>query len=204
MKKEKFTFKEFNQRYPNDDACLQELFENRYKNDKTCSSCHKPFRFYKVTERKCYACAWCSHQLHPLNNTIFHKSSTPLKSWFYAMFLFSKSKNGVSAKELERQLGVTYKTAWRVAKQIRSLLDESVEKLKNEVEVDETYIGGQEYNKHANKKQSGTQGRNIKSKTPIIGAVERKGKIIARVWFQILKVLLSLRFFNLISARMPM
>ncbi len=126
MKKEKFTIKQFNEKYQNDDICLSEIFLNKYSESKYCPDCENSFSFHKVSNRKCYACSYCGYQLHPLADTIFHKSSTSLKSWFYAMFLFSTSKNSVSAKELERQLGVTYKTAWRMAKQIRTLFEESI------------------------------------------------------------------------------
>ncbi len=139
------------------------------------------FSYYKVKDRKCYACAYCGHQLHPLAGTIFHKSSTSLKNWFYAIFLFSTSKNGVSAKELERQLGVTYKCAYRIAKQIRKLFDESISILTNIVEIDETYVGGKEANKHKDKKTPNNQGRSLKTKSAVLGAVERQGNIIAKV-----------------------
>src|SRR5690606_12645201 len=106
---------------PDDDACLQELFEHRYGHLQTCPNCQKPTKFYRVKARKCYKCAFCAYELHPTADTIFHKSSSSLKNWFFAIYLFANSKNGVSAKELERHLGVTYKTAWRMAKQIRLL-----------------------------------------------------------------------------------
>jgi len=145
MKKEKFTIKQFNEMYPDDSACLQQIFDNRYGNVNECPHCNKTTKFYRTAEgRKCYSCEWCGYQIHPLAGTIFHKSSTSLKSWFYAMFLFSCSKNGVSGKELERQLGVTYKTGWRMAKQIRMLFDEGIDLLTGVVEIDETYVGGKE------------------------------------------------------------
>ena len=168
----KYTIKDFNHQYPNDDACLHEVFLNRYGKLKVCPKCTKTTHFYKVTDRKCYACQSCGHQLHPLANTIFHKSETTLKTWFFAIFLFSNSKNGVSAKELERQLGVTYKTAWRMARQIRSLMNEPTSPMEGHFEVDETYIGGV---------RPGKRGRGAEGKTPVLGIVQRGGKVRAKV-----------------------
>ncbi len=169
----KFTIKSFNVKYPDDNACLAEIFNNRYGSLTKCPTCKRDDTwFYKVTNRKCYACQYCSYQLHPLAGTIFHKSDTSLKSWFYAIFLFANSRNGVSAKELERALGVTYKTAWRMAKQIRLLFAQANESLSDVVEVDETYIGGFGH---------GKQGRSLDKKTPVIGLIQRKGDAIAKV-----------------------
>lgn len=134
MKKEKFTIKDFNKKYSNDDACLHQIFTSRYGNLENCPECQSKFSFHKISDRKCYACAYCSYQLHPLADTIFHKSSTSLRNWFFTIFLFSASKNGVSAKELQRQLGVTYKCAYRIGQQIRKLFDEDIEQLSNIVE----------------------------------------------------------------------
>ena len=141
----RFTIRDFNAQYPTDDACLQELFKHRYGMLRICPGCSRKSRFYRVKSRKCYACQVCGYQLHPLADTIFHKSETPLKSWFYAIYLFANSKNGVSAKELERQLGVTYKTAWRIAKQIRVLFKSPARKLSHTVEIDDTYIRGTDW-----------------------------------------------------------
>ena len=101
--------KEFNNNFSSDDDCLAFLFKRDYGNSKVCKKCNNKFSYSKVTGQKCYQCAYCGHHIHPLANTIFHKSSTSLKNWFYVIFLFAKSKNGVSAKEIQRQLGVTYK-----------------------------------------------------------------------------------------------
>lgn len=165
------TITQFQERYPDDDSCLHEIFLNRNKDVIACPKCGSADNaYYKVKNRKCFECKDCGYQLHPLAGTIFHKSSTPLKQWFYAIFLFSKSKNGVSAMELQRQLGVTYKTAWRMAKQIRLLFNMDGEKLNGTVEMDETYIGGRR--KMAEK---------FDNKTPVVGAVERGGQIRAKV-----------------------
>ena len=112
----KFTISEFNKKYLTDDAGLDELFTARYGHIKDCQKCKKETKFNRIKERKCYCCQFCGFQLHPVANTIFHKSDTPLKNWFFALYLFSTSKNGVSAMELQRQLGVTYKCAWRISK----------------------------------------------------------------------------------------
>ncbi len=161
----RYTITQFNKDFPNDDVCLDTIFENRYGDVKDCPKCGVvDTKFYRVKGRKCYACMHCGYQLHPLADTIFHKSATPLKSWFYAIYLFSVSKNGVSAKELERHLGVTYKTAHRMAAQIRKLMKDNEDPLSGEVEVDETYIGGRR--KLAQK---------FDNKSVVFGMVERDG-----------------------------
>lgn len=173
MKKEKFTIQDFQKRFSDDNMCLAYLFELCCKNFKTCPSCNKSFKYHRRAGKKDYVCQSCGHQISPTANTIFHKSSTSLKSWFYAIYLFSVSKNGVSAKELQRQLGVTYKTAWRMANKIRTLFDDKdIKQLEDIIEIDETYIGG---------KSHGKRGRGSENKTAIIGAVQRKGEIRAKV-----------------------
>jgi len=117
----KYTITQFNKDFPDDDACLERMFKQRFGDLKYCPKCGAETSFYKISDRKCYSCQHCGNHIYPLAGTIFHKSPTSLKLWLYAIFLFSASKNGVSAKELQRQLGVTYKTAWRMARQIREL-----------------------------------------------------------------------------------
>lgn len=169
----KFTIKEFNKQYPTDEVCLDEIFQARFGHIKECPKCKKETKFNRITTRKCYCCQFCGYQLHPVANTIFHKSDTPLTNWFYAIYLFSVSKNGVSAMELQRQLGCTYKTAWRMAKQIRQLFEENKDALSGIVELDETYVGG--------KGGHNKRGRGSENKTPVFGMVERKGAIKAKV-----------------------
>jgi len=166
----RYTKKQFEANYPDDDACLESVFQNRYGYLKDCPKCGAiDTKFYRVKNRQCYSCMHCGHQLFPLANTIFRKTTTPLKDWFYAIYLFSVAKNGVSAKELERHLGVTYKTAWRMCKHIRILMQQDDTKLTERVEVDETYYGG--------RKQ---QDKARDNKTPIIGAVEKGGRLKAK------------------------
>lgn len=168
----KYTIKDFNNDYPDDDACLDALFVNRYGKDYTCPDCGLKGRFHTIAGRKRYDCQ-CGFSVHPVAGTIFHKSSTSLHGWFHAIFLFASSRNGVAAKELERQVGVTYKCAWRMAKQIRLLFAQNGNPLSGIVEMDETYVGGRGKN---NKR-----GRGAENKTPVFGIVEREGDIKAHV-----------------------
>ncbi|MEI6481640.1 MAG: IS1595 family transposase [Candidatus Saccharibacteria bacterium] len=172
MKIPRFTIDAMHEQFPDDNACLDFMFEQFYGELTACPRCGvvKP-RFYRVKKRKCYACNDCGYQLSPLANTIFHKSETSLKKWFYAIYLFGVGKNGVSAKEIERHLGVTYKTAWRMAKQIRLMMQEDRNMLSGIVEADETYIGGKTKIE-----------RKYDNKTAVVGIVEKKkdfGKVKA-------------------------
>lgn len=164
MKIPRYTIDNLHEKFPDNDACLDFMFQQQYGNLPACLKCGvaNP-RYYRVKGRKCYECNDCGYQLSPLANTIFHKSETPLKKWFFAMFMFSVSRNGVSAKELERTLGVTYKTAWRMAKQIRLMMQQDGTKLSGIVEADETYVGG-----------VAKQDRKYDNKTAVVGIVEKK------------------------------
>ncbi|MFA5013229.1 MAG: IS1595 family transposase [Candidatus Paceibacterota bacterium] len=168
---QKFTYKEFNKKYSDDNACLEAIFNARY-GAKKCPKCKHKSKFHKLSKRKCYSCQNCGYNIFPLADTIFHKSSTSLKDWFFAIYLFATSKNGVSAKELQRQLGCTYKTAWRIGKQIRLLFSQNNIQLFDVVEADETYIGG---------KKGGKRGRGAGNKTAVFGIVQRKGSIKVKV-----------------------
>ncbi len=173
MKANKYTIKDFNQQFPTDDTCLDFLFKARYPQGVSCPNCQKITKYYKRAGVKVYACEFCGHSVSPTADTIFHKSATTLRSWFYAMFLMASTRCGISAKQLERELGVTYKTAWRMFKQIRSLMDEKSNPFIGHIEVDETYIGG---------KHSGTRGRGAEGKTPVVGLAHRdEGQIMSKV-----------------------
>ena len=160
-----YTIKQFKADFPTDDACLEYIFKRRFSGFK-CPKCGKS-TFYRIKTRKCFNCA-CGYQIHPLTGTIFHKSDTKLTDWLFAIYLMSNSKNGVSAKELQRHLGTTYKTAWRIGKQIRSLMEQDNKMLDGTIEADETYIGG---------KKKGITGRGAIGKTPVFGMVQRGGAV---------------------------
>jgi transposase len=169
---DKYTIQQFNKLFPDDDVCLEWLRNKLYPGKIYCPKCNKPSKFYKIKGRKVYACDLCGHQMSPTANTIFDHSPTPLKSWFYAIYLMSSTRCGISAKQLQRELGVTYKTAWRMFHQIRSMLNSEITLLSGEIEIDEIYIGGH---------SSGKRGRGATGKTPVVGMVKRKGDVKAVV-----------------------
>ena len=117
---------EFFKQFPNDESCLKHLMKARYGLSGVCTKCDKKTKYHRVSSQKAYVCQWCGHHLYPMAGTIFQDSSTSLQLWFYAIYLFTTTRSGVSAKELQRQLGVTYKTAWRMGHQIRKHTPQSL------------------------------------------------------------------------------
>lgn len=166
-----YTIKMFRTDYNTNEKCLRAIFNNRYGKNFECPKCHTKGNWYLIESRKRFDCS-CGFGIYPLAGTIFHKSETELKDWFFAIYLFASSRNGVAAKEIERQLGVTYKTAWRMAKQIRLLFSQGNQVLSGTVEADETYVGG---------KRRGKRGLGAEGKTIVFGMTERKGKMKAQV-----------------------
>jgi len=172
---------EFTDRYPDDDACLEYLWRTRYAPDREHAVCPKEgveraFKRYQMANRNTsWTCTGCGQHVHPTAGTIFHKSSTSLHLWFYAMYIMASTRCGISAKQLERELGVTYKTAWRMFNLIRTqLMTQDETTLAGKVEVDETYYGGRR------KGRTGRPGAADKGKkTPVFGMVERQGRVVA-------------------------
>lgn len=173
---EKFTISQFLRRFPNDDACLEEIKNLRWpKGTITCAKCGRANKHYKVEGRTAYACSFCGNHVYPLAGTIFDKTTTPLRLWFYAIYLMAQTRAGISAKQLQRELGVTYKTAWRMFKQIRTLMaDNNGTPLDGIVEVDETFVGG----KTSNRKSK--FGIGSTDKEVVMGMVAREGKAYLR------------------------
>jgi transposase-like protein len=165
----KFSLKNFLKKYPNDDACLLEIYIKRYPKGVNCVKCKKTRKYYPLKGRTTFNCGFCNSQLSPLTDTIFSKSAVSLRLWFYAMFLMVKTRSGISAKQLERELGVSYKTAHRMFKMIRKLMEQDGDMLNGIVEIDETYVGGKGTNR-------AHEWRADVKKEIIWGAVERKGK----------------------------
>ncbi len=104
----------FLERYPNDRSCLDHLLQLRFGSQTKCPKCGRSAKFHKIRQIPAYACQWCGYHLHPMAQTRFARSRVGLQVWFHAVFLFSCGQNGISARELQRSLGLTYKTAWRM------------------------------------------------------------------------------------------
>jgi transposase-like protein len=138
----KYTVFEFDREFPDDAACLDYLVGVLYPDGIFCPKCQKVTKHHREKNRPSYACQYCGHHEHPLKGTIFEGSATSLKLWFYGMYLMASTRCGISAKQLERELGVTYKTAWRMFNKIRSLLAQDEEPFDGTVEMDDAYIGG--------------------------------------------------------------
>ncbi len=120
------SLEEFHQEFPDEGACLEWLVARLYPDGMFCRKCEKVTKHHRITTRRCYSCDQCGTQVYPTAGTIFHKSRTPLVKWFYAVYLMSGSGSKVPARQIQRELGVTYKTAWRMVQRIRKMLgDES-------------------------------------------------------------------------------
>lgn len=170
-KENKYGIRDLKKEFPDENTCLEYLFDTLHTRECSCGG-----EYHRIGGRKQFQCSKCRYQIAPMAGTIFEKSSTPLTLWFHAIFIFSNAKSGISGKEMERQLNVTYKTAWRILKLIRQSLAQKSDKLKGDVEMDEAYFGGKgdggEYN--VNLKEV------MESKAKVIAAVERNGEIRAK------------------------
>lgn len=169
-----FSVRDFFARFPDDEACLQHVMDVRFGMKHPCRKCLNLATFHRLTERRAFSCSYCGDHVYPTAGTVFEDTRTPLQSWFFAIFLFVTTRHGVSGKELQRQLGVTYKTAWRMGMKIRELIASvsDFDMLQGHVEMDETYIGGH---------RPGKRGRGAEGKTIVMGMKERGGDMRAVV-----------------------
>jgi transposase-like protein len=118
-----YSVDDFNREFANDNACLEFIKEQRWpKGVTSCEKCNIERKHHRVTGRTAYACDHCGNHIYPLTGTVFAKSTTSLKTWFYVLYLMGSTNSGISAKRIQRETGVTYKTAWRTLREIRRLL----------------------------------------------------------------------------------
>lgn len=120
-----FPLSELVKLFPTNEACLEEIKKLRFPKGITCSKCRKITKHYKIEGRTAYSCAFCRKHIYPLAGTIFEKTSTPLRLWFYAMFLMTHTRGSLSARKLQKELGITYKTAWRMSKRVHALMEQN-------------------------------------------------------------------------------
>ena len=178
---------EFSREFPDDAACLEHLWRSRFSTDGShaeCPKCKRERKFHRVKSRPSWSCDTCGHHIHPTAGTIFHKSATSLQLWFYVMYVMTSTRCGVSAKAIEREIGVGYKTAWRMCNLIRTHLMEQDDsrQLTGSVEADETAYGGKP-------KASATRGMTMPEvqryakarKVGVVAMVERGGNVRAYV-----------------------
>jgi transposase-like protein len=183
---------EFMRRYPDDAACLDRLWRKRFAPDghhARCPKCERTRKFHRTKTRASYTCDSCGHHIHPMKGTIFEKSTTSLQLWFYAAYLMTSTRCGISAKQLEREIGVHYQTAHRMMKKIRTeLMKDDGEQLRGDVEIDETSVGGRTRRPHGHgrgiaigpDRRKGSKQR-MKDNPTVLGMVERGGRIRFRV-----------------------
>ena len=165
MKSNKYGLSSLRKQFPNDDACLEFIFNALHTKECSCGGVYK-----RKEGRRQWQCSQCRNQIAPTAGTIFHKSNTPLTLWFHAVMVFSNAKSGISAKTIQRDLEVTYKTAWRILHLIRKALKQQG-KLSGDVEMDTAYFGG----RFRSGKDNARQKEAMKAKSVVMGAVERTG-----------------------------
>lgn len=161
-------------------ACIDYLEERRWKGN-VVSPFDPTSKVYKCKNNR-YRCKNTGKYFNVKTDTLFHRSSIPLRKWCMAIWLIVSQKKGISSVQLSKTIGVTQKTAWFMAHRIRDCFrNEGNSKLEGTVQIDETFVGGKNKNRHWDKKVKNAQGRSFKDKTPVFGMKQTGGKVVAKV-----------------------
>ena len=170
-----FSVRDFFKRFPDDEACLNHIWQVRYGDRHVCRKCGKEGTFHRLANRRAWSCAHCGDHVYPTAGTVFQDTRTPLQLWFYAIYLFVTTRHGVSGKELQRALGVTYKTAWRMGQHIRMLIEKA--------DGFELLTGPCRDRRGLRRRRpsGGKRGRGAPGKTIVLGMDERGGRMRPKV-----------------------
>ncbi len=177
------TLAQFLDHFRDEEFCVEYFASMRWRDGEYCPHCGCT-TIYTFKGGKRYRCKGCKKDFTIKTGTLFGESKLPLRKWFIAIYLLSTSGKGISSIQLAKQVGVTQKTAWFMDHRIRESMKQDKTPLKGIVELDETYVGGKEKNKHANKRTKfltgkNAQGRSTLAKAPVFGMIERGGDVRA-------------------------
>lgn len=165
------------QTFDTEQKCREYLENLRWSGNIICPHCSSQDRIYKYKESKLYKCSSCKKQFTVTTDTIFHGSHIQLRDWFYAIYIFVNHKKGISSIQLAKDLNITQKSSWFMLHRIRHAMKDRKDKLFGDIEIDETFVGGKNKNRHYNKRIPNAQGRSLKDKCGIFGILERGGRV---------------------------
>lgn len=166
------------QAFPDEQSCIEHLEELRW-NGNVVSPFDSTSKVYNCKGNK-YKCKNTGKYFNVKTDTLFDNTKIKLQKWFLSIWLVTSHKKGISSLQLAKDINVTQKSAWYMLQRIRNCFGMDNDQLDNEVEIDETYVGGKNKNRHNAKKVKNSQGRSSKDKTPVVGMVQRNGYLVAK------------------------